>query len=131
MTDETAFTRWLAAYGAALGSCDWETCGKLFTGDAMFLPTPFDKPVRGGAAIAGYLQDFWSRFDRISFFSDVIAPGWAHWHAAGGLDPLEESVQFDGILNAEFGPHGLCTQLRLWTVTLSPRESDMLSQRDA
>ena len=62
---------------------------------------------------------------------DGVGPGWAHWTAAGRLDALGEPFLFDGILNAEFGPGGACTRLVLWTEALSPRESDILSDRDA
>jgi len=130
LADE-AFARWLAAYGAALSNSDWKACADLFTEDAVFLPTPFDSIVRGGDAIATHLGGFWSRFDRIRVVIEPITPGWAHWHVAGHLTALGEPYQFDGVLNAEFGPDGACTRLVLWTETLSPGESDLLRDRDA
>lgn len=126
-----AFSRWLAAYAAALSNGNWTSCAKLFTEDAIFLPTPFDSPVRGGDRISAHLHAAWSRFDRVDFTAEAIAPGWAHWHAAAGLDVLEESVRFDGLLNVEFTGAETCTRLVLWTESLSPHEDDILAQRDA
>ncbi len=131
MTDSAAFTQWLAAYGAALSESDWPACANLFSADAIFLPTPFDSPVRGGEAIAVRLSAFWSRFDGLVVHTSPIKSGWAHWTVAGRLDALGEPFLFDGILNAEFVPGGACTRLVLWTEALSPRESDILSDRDA
>jgi len=130
LADE-GFARWLAAYTAALSDTSWPACAKLFSEDAVFLPTPFDSPIRGGEAIAAHLRAFWGRFERLKASAEAIAPGWAHWHVAGYLEALEEPFQFDGILNAEFGPDGACTRLVLWTETLSPGETDLLAQRDA
>ena len=130
MTD-TAFDKWLVAYAGALSDGNWPACAKLFTADAVFLPTPFDRPVRGGEAISAWLQAFWTRFGRLNAAAEFIAPGWARWHVAGYLEALEAPSQFDGILNAEFGPGGACTRLVLWTETLSPSESDLLRDRDA
>ena len=130
MTD-AAFDKWLAAWADALSHGNWPACAELFSEDGIFLPTPFDSPIRGGEAIAAHLGAFWGRFGRLNASAESIAPGWAHWHVAGYLEALEEPFQFDGILKAEFGPDGACTRLVLWTETLSPGETDLLAQRDA
>jgi len=128
---EEAFSRWLAAYANALTNSDWQACATLFAPDVIFLPTPFDKAIRGRDTISAWLKAYWSRFDRLKIHVDPLGSGWAHWRISGSLEALEEPFRFDGILNGEFDGEGACTRLVLWTESLSPSESDMLAQRDA
>lgn len=128
---EEAFSRWLVAYTNALTNSDWQACAALFTPGAIFLPTPFDKAIRGGNSISAWLETYWSRFDGLKIHVDPIGSCWAHWRISGSLEALEEPFRFDGVLNVTFDPNGVCNRLVLWTETLSPSESDQLAQRDA
>ena len=93
--------------------------------------TPFNAPVTGVEKIVAVFTENWARIVDVSFKVEKIADNWAHWKAGGLIEALDEPYRTDGILKAELNAAGLCTSLTLWTETLSVRESDMLSQRDA
>jgi ketosteroid isomerase-like protein len=51
MTDRAMVTRWLAEYEAAWRAPGTEGLARLFTGDATYLQSPYERPVAGLEAI--------------------------------------------------------------------------------
>ena len=127
MADPDAFGDWLNAYARAQEGGDVALLKSLLSEDAKLFETPFNAPVTGVEKIVAVFTENWARIVDVSFKVEKIADNWAHWKAGG----LDEPYRTDGILKAELNAAGLCTSLTLWTETLSVRESDMLSQRDA
>jgi ketosteroid isomerase-like protein len=52
VTDRSAVSSWLAAYEAAWRTSGTEGLAQLFTEDAMYLQSPYERPVAGLAAIS-------------------------------------------------------------------------------
>ena len=123
MADPDAFGDWLNAYARAQEGGDVALLKSLLSEDAKLFETPFNAPVTGVEKIVAVVD--------VSFKVGKIADNWAHWKAGGLIEALDEPYRTDGLLKAELNAAGLCTSLTLWTETLSVRESDMLSQRDA
>lgn len=131
MADQDAFGEWLDSYAQAMSNQDPGRLRALFSDDACFCKTPFDRPVEGVDAIVGSFAEIWERIDLVSFEIERIADGWAHWARGGTIHALDEPSRTDGVLKAELGSDGRCKRLTFWSETMSVRESDMLSQRDA
>ena len=131
MADPDAFGDWLNAYARAQEGGDVALLKSLLSEDAKLFETPFNAPVTGVEKIVAVFTENWARIVDVSFKVEKIAGNWAHWKAGGLIEALDEPYRTDGILKAELNAAGLCTSLTLWTETLSVRESDMLSQRDA
>ena len=131
MADPDAFGDWLNAYARAQEGGDVALLKSLLSKDAKLFETPFNAPVTGVEKIVAVFAENWARIVDVSFKVEKIADNWAHWTAGGLIEALDEPYRTDGILKAELSAAGLCTSLTLWTETLSVRESDMLSQRDA
>ena len=131
MADTDAFEDWLNAYASAQDGGDVALLKSLFSADAKFFKTPFNKPIEGAGQISEAFAEIWARIVDSSFKIERIADGWAHWTSGGKIEALEEPHRTSGILKAELNANGQCEKLTFWTETLSVRESDMLSQRDA
>ena len=54
------FKTWLGVYGRAWETRDPQAAAHLFTEEATYQETPFDKPMRGLSAI----MDYWSEVPR-------------------------------------------------------------------
>ena len=131
MADRDAFDDWLNAYARAQDGGDLALLKSLFSPEAKFFETPFNKPVEGADRISQAFADLWARIVDASFNIEKIADGWAHWTTGGMIAALDEPLRKNGILKANLNASGQCDALTFWTETLSVRESDMLSQRDA
>lgn len=57
MTDRSAVSRWLAGYEAAWRAPGTEGLADLFTDDATYLQSPYEKPLTGVDAIKRMWQD--------------------------------------------------------------------------
>lgn len=131
MVEETTFDAWLNSYCAAQEAADPDALDRLFTPDARLFPGPFSSPIAGREAIKAYFARYWERHLRSELVIGKIAADWAHWTEGGTIEALQEPYRTDAILHAEINDDGLCVRLTIWQETLSARESDMLSQRDA
>lgn len=131
MADPDAFADWLHAYARAQDGGDVALLKSLLSEDAKFFRTPFNAPISGVEAITAVFAENWARIVDPSFKVERIADGWAHWTSGGQIEALNEPHRTSGILKAELNAQGQCETLTFWTETLSVRESDMLSQRDA
>jgi limonene-1,2-epoxide hydrolase len=130
--------RFMKGYQAAWEGRDDARFVALFAPDGTYANTPFAVQ-RGPAELAAYWQRVKLQED-VSLAFEVLAErprgGIAHWHveyrvaseelfaiwarsAGTNLverrpgDPLPWMV-LDGVLDAEFDDHGLCTRCRLW-----------------
>ncbi len=131
MADPGAFDRWLSAYARAQDGGDVALLKSLFSEQAQFCETPFNKAIEGAEEISRVFARNWARMVDSSFTVEKITEGWAHWSAGGVIAALEEPHRTDGILKADLDAEGRCCSLVFWTERLSVRESDMLAQRDA
>lgn len=123
------FNRWLASYGLAWEEGDPQGVAALFTDQATYYVTPFDKPISGSDAI----QEYWrssthSKQQDISFSYRIISvwrnKGIAHWQASFLRPDSKELVELDGILLAEFDETGLCTEFKEWWHRKGSRDDD-------
>jgi hypothetical protein len=131
LADPDAFDDWLGAYARAQDGGDVALLKSLFSADAKLFETPFNAPIEGDGPISALFAEIWARIVGRVFEIEKIADGWAHWTAGGRIEALDEPHRTNGVLKAELDSTGRCTSLTFWTETLSVRESDMLSQRDA
>lgn len=114
-----AFTNWLERYRQAWLHRDPSQVTALFSGNARYYETPFDKPMIGRKSI----YDYWSQGVKsgqrdITFHADVLdatrSRGLAHWHATFTRLPAGNHVELDGVLQASFNAAGQCTEFREW-----------------
>jgi len=113
------FKGWLDAYGAAWEKGEARAASELFSDNAEYYETPFEKPMIGRAAIHKYWQEGAGDAQRdIHFSYDVTAlsanRGLAQWRASFVRVPSGRRVELDGILSAEFDDAGHCRVFREW-----------------
>lgn len=115
---DTAFSRWLTAYGKAWSAREPEAMVALFSPNAAYREDPFDSATSGRAAIRADWVDIARHQQDIHFRYEVLSTneqrGIAHWIASFVRRPSGEAVQLDGILMATFNPAGECTEFREW-----------------
>jgi len=118
----SAFSDWLAAFGAAWVEKDAAAIAALFTEGGRFSPDPFAPPVNGRAAIEAHWRDAFARQINPAFDFDLwIAyetTGLAHWRARLVRVPDYDTVEWNGALRARFdldGPAPLCQRLEFWS----------------
>ena len=131
MADPSAFESWLDGYRNAILEQDIVALKNLFSENARFLPTPFDRPIEGVDGITQAFQAEWRRYERSSLKVEKITEGWAQWNEGGSISGLNEPVQVSGILNADLESSGRCSRLVFWSHSLSASEADIVQQRDA
>ena len=111
-------TRWLDGYRAAWENRDPDRAASLFTDNATYQETPYDKPFEGPAGV----REYWANVTRdqrnVKFEYQVIAvsgnTGIAHWSAKFESAPSGAPVGLDGIFVLDFAPDGRCSRLREW-----------------
>jgi hypothetical protein len=116
--DRETFEGWLDVYGRAWETRDQAAAAELFTQDAAYHETPFDKPMRGREEISNYWSDVPRFQDEIRFSYEILAAsekeGVAHWNADFLRLPARTPVRLDGILLAKLDADGRCTEFREW-----------------
>ena len=88
--DPIALTRWLERYGDAWERKDTDAFTDLFTADARYYWTPFQRKI-GREAIA-----------------EAFRGAVANQRATG------KAVDLDGVLIVTYGPDGRCSEFREW-----------------
>ena len=74
VTDRLTVSRWLAAYEAAWRAAGTEAVGLLFTEDATYLQSPYERPVIGLAAIRAMWESEREGPDEIfTLATDILA----------------------------------------------------------
>jgi len=131
LVEETPFDVWLNSYCGAQEAKVSDALTGLFARNARLFPGPFVSPIEGCEAIRTYFVRYWERHDRSGFTMGKIADEWAHWRESGSIPALQEPYRVDAIFRAELDENGRCERLTFWQETLSVRETDMLTQRDA
>ncbi|MFN2526866.1 MAG: nuclear transport factor 2 family protein [Actinomycetota bacterium] len=116
--DDQAFHKWLTKYGEVWESRYPEGVADLYSEDVLYYWTPFEEPKRGRQEIVAASREATSRQENIHFRYEVIAveenKGWARWWCSFRRVPEGHPVRIDGILQATFDEHGLCTEFREW-----------------
>ncbi len=115
---DTAFSRWLTAYGRAWSQRDPDAMTALFASGATYREDPFGAATNGRDAIRADWVDIAKHQKDIHFSYEVLSAnqqrGVAHWAASFVRRPSKEVVQLDGILMATFNAAGQCTEFREW-----------------
>ncbi len=107
---------WLAGYGKAWESQDPDQLHSLFSDDAAYEETPFDRHMRG----IDEIREYWAtggEFQReIEFRYEVLAtdPAIARWWATYLRTQDGGRSKLDGIFLLEFDDKGRCTSLKEW-----------------
>lgn len=113
-----ALEMWLARYGTAWKVLEPKLAGVLFTEDAVYQETPYEKPRVGRAAIEEYWRTETADHTDVEFESKVVAvngnTGVAHWTAKLVLNSTGVTVELDGVFVLEFDAEGQCSSLREW-----------------
>jgi ketosteroid isomerase-like protein len=111
---------WLDAYGRAWETRDPRAAGLLFTEDATYQETPFDKPMRGRSEIVEYWshvprtqEDIHFSHETVTVTGDIAI---VHWCASFTRMPSNSKVKLDGIFLLNFGSDNQCKSLREWWV---------------
>ena len=114
-----SFNRWLSDYGEAWESGSIDAIPGLFSEEAKYFETPFEKPFEG----IEQLMQYWAEGARdsqrdVHFNFDIIETkeniGMARWQATFTRVPSGKKVELDGILLCEFDGTGRCTIFREW-----------------
>lgn len=111
------FEKWLQAYGQAWQETDLSAFARLFTSDARYFWTPFEKPLNGREQISTRVEAAFARQKNIHFRYTVIdwtdRSGTAHWICT--FERKDGSrVTVDGMLRAIIDQDGLCEEFREW-----------------
>jgi hypothetical protein len=117
--DHSAFENWMRAYGRAWEAGDPDAATALFTDDAAYHETPFDKPMVGADAIHRYWSEGAEQAQKDVRFSFTILStscrtGISRWWASFERIPSGVRVKLEGILVAEFDQSGRCRVFREW-----------------
>ena len=113
-----ALTNWLDAYGDAWESKDPDKAANLFSADASYRVTPFEKPHSGPEGIREYWANVTAGQRNVEFQFEPLAvagnTGFAQWSATFDVDPDGPSITLDGVFVLDFDENGKCQQLREW-----------------
>lgn len=116
--DRDQLSTWLDAYGRAWEEQDPGAAVGLFTEDAEYHETPFQRHMRGREEIRGYWNTGSERQRDVRFRHDVLAlegdRAIVHWWAWYVATASEEPTRLDGIFLLRFEEGGLCSSLREW-----------------
>ncbi len=116
--DQQSFKRWLDTYGHAWMSRDPDAATALYTDDAIYQVTPFDKRPQGRAAIHEYWNGVAKTQENIQFSYEVLAVtsehGLARWQASFVRVPSGLITKLDGIFLIALDSDGRCHSLREW-----------------
>jgi hypothetical protein len=118
--DSASLRSWLDGYRRAWELKDPGAAGALFTDDASYQESPYDKPMRGRAAIVEYWSHVPRTQDNIHFNYEIIAVtdkvAVAHWAASFTRIPSNTKVKLDGIFLLSFNESNHCKSLSEWWV---------------
>jgi len=112
------FAKWLEEYGRASENNEPRASADLFSHDAKYYETPFDKPMVGRDAIYEYwnkgaqnLKDKESTFQILSVKDNV---GIARWQAKFASVQSGKRMALDCVFLVEFDEDGKCREFREW-----------------
>ena len=112
------FQEWLEAYGRASRDNDPAASADLFTQDAEYYETPFDKPMIGRQAIYEYWERGAQRLKDKESAYQVLAVsdnlGIARWQARFTVIETGKRLALDCIFLVEFDEGGRCRRFREW-----------------
>jgi uncharacterized protein (TIGR02246 family) len=119
--DMNALANWAAAYARACETNNPSAAAALFTEDAVYYTTPFEKPWEGRDEIVSnwsetidVLQGFECRCDPIAVTGDTgVARWWAIYPSTG--------VEFSSVFVITFSKEGRAAEFREWYMS---RERD-------
>ncbi len=118
--DNEQLTQWLSSYGAAWIARDPDASALLFSEEATYCESPFEKCLTGREAIRRYWLDVPRNQSHITFTSDVLAladgQGIVHWHATFIRVSNGVHVKLDGIMTIKLDDEGLCTEFQEWWI---------------
>lgn len=119
MIDAESFVDWLRRYGQAWIDGDPQAAAELFTDDAAYHEKPFEPPMVGRAAIVRYWTAGAKDSQReVAFRARPVgidgSTGYARWSATFVRLPGRSLVELEGILAAQFGADGRCSEFREW-----------------
>jgi hypothetical protein len=114
----SGFKEWMDMYGKACEDSDPKVAAELFTQQAEYHETPFDKPMIGRDAICRY----WSRASQtlkdVQFADEILAVkgnlGIALWQGKFVSIRSGNHVALDGVFLVEFGEQEKCSVFREW-----------------
>lgn len=76
MTDTATMAALLDEFGQGWSSADSKRLVAPFADDAVFLPSPFDAPIKGGEAIEAYWRDVaWEQAEIVFRYGEIYAAG--------------------------------------------------------
>ena len=134
---EAEVTRWLDDYYGAWRAADSEAASQLFTDDAAYVETPFEKPWPEGKRMRGRRQiaDYWHWVTvELSRFLDGDYDLWAvkgdqafaRWWADAELREAGYWVEAEGVLKLTFVDRVdgrlLCRELLEWNAAITETE---------
>lgn len=109
--------RWLGDYERALETKDAAFAVSLFTPDAVYLETPYTRPLKGRAQIAEYWTAATDGYEHVDFAFETLAVegkrGVVHWTLELSSVAANTAIELDGIMLLEFDD-GLVASLREW-----------------
>jgi ketosteroid isomerase-like protein len=120
MIDKTSVAAWLQAYIQAWKSYDEKAIGELFSEDAVYMPNPFYKPIRGRNAITAYWlekPDQKGTYDA-EYEPLLIEGNRAVTHGRSRyFEPDGKTLKFewDNIFVLQFDEQGRCNEYREWS----------------
>lgn len=115
---EEHFNNWLENYRSAWENSDPESAAELFTEDAEYHETTFEKPSIGKANIIKYWNSVPESQTGITFNYKILKgynnTGYCRWKAEFTRTTTGVFVQLDGIFEVEFDSSGKCTIFKEW-----------------
>jgi hypothetical protein len=114
----SAFNQWLARYSQASQENNARASAELFTQDALYYETPFEKPLIGREAIYHYwrhgaetLKDNTASHKILSVHDNL---GIARWQAQFVNSQSGQRAMLDCVFVVEFDEYELCSVFREW-----------------
>jgi hypothetical protein len=113
-----AFRSWMDAYGLASERNDPAASAALFTSDARYYESPFDKPIIGRAAIRRYWESGARRLTDKRSDYEILAVhdrlGIARWRSTFIVIESGERLALDCLFVVQFGEEGRCELFQEW-----------------
>ncbi len=112
------FKKWMGLYSKASEDGDLKAAAELFTQDAEYYETPFNRPIIGREAIYRYWSEGAQAQKAVQFTYEVLAVketlGIALWKGKFINAKSGSQVFLDGVFLVEFDGQGQCSKLREW-----------------
>ena len=112
------FRDWLEALKRAWEDRDPQAAVELFSADAIYRESPFDKPLRGRDEIFEYWSHVPKTQDLVKFTYQILAvsegKGIARWQALFQRIPTQVQVKLDGIMLVQLNAENHCSFFEEW-----------------